>query len=71
MGERWGGRRPALGAHLLGTDEIMAEAASLLLREHDDLDGLLREALRARGAAGGGRERRVRNFVDEKLVVAA
>jgi hypothetical protein len=31
---------------LLGAHEVVAQAAGLLLREHDNLDGLLREALR-------------------------
>jgi hypothetical protein len=32
-------------ARLLGAHEVVAQAARLLLRQHDDLDRLLREAL--------------------------
>jgi hypothetical protein len=37
--------------HLLGADEVVAEAASLFLREHHHLDGFLGEALE--GWVGG------------------
>jgi hypothetical protein len=40
--------------HLLGADEVVAEAAGLLLGQHDNLDGLLGEALLARREAGEG-----------------
>ena len=48
-------------AYLLGADEVVAEAASLLLREHHDLDGFLGETLRrwtGRGEEGSGRKPR-------------
>ena len=40
--------------HLLGADEVVAEAAGLLLGQHDNLDGLLGEALLERREAGEG-----------------
>ena len=46
-------------SHLLGADEVVAESAGLLLREHHDLDGLLREALRRGRARGEGKRRSV------------
>ena len=39
-------RQRLLATRLLGAHEVVAQAAGLLLREHDNLDGLLREALR-------------------------
>ena len=41
-------------AYLLGADEVVAEAAGLLLGQHDNLDGLLGEALLERREAGEG-----------------
>lgn len=38
----------------LGADEVVAEAAGLLLGQHDNLDGLLGEALLERREAGEG-----------------
>ena len=48
-------------AYLLGADEVVAEAASLFLREHHHLDGFLGETLRrwtGRGEEGSGRKPR-------------
>jgi len=61
---RRGGAKGGAGgasAYLLGADEVVAEAASLLLREHHDLDGFLGETLRrwtGRGEEGSGRKPR-------------
>ena len=44
-------------AYLLGADEVVAEAASLFLREHHHLDGFLGETLRRwRGGVRKGQE---------------
>ena len=48
-------------AYLLGADEVVAEAASLFLRKHHDLDGFLGETLRrwtGRDEEGSGRKTR-------------
>ena len=61
---RRGGAKGGAGgasAYLLGADEVVAEAASLFLRKHHDLDGFLGETLRrwtGRGEEGSGRKPR-------------
>ena len=54
--------------HLLGADEVVAEAAGLLLGQHDNLDGLLGEALLERGRRGKGAEGQSRAFGGSALV---
>jgi len=54
--------------HLLGADEVVAEAAGLLLGQHDNLDGLLGEALLERGRRGKGAEGQSRAFGSSALV---
>lgn len=54
--------------HLLGADEVVAETAGLLLGQHDNLDGLLGEALLERGRRGKGAEGQSRAFGGSALV---